>query len=488
MSQPANVIPFQQTRWLNERNTPFPAQQDIPYSAEAEAATIGAVLVDPSAFDQVAALCRAEDFYLLRHAYVWRAIERLMARGDALDLLLLAEELRQVGKLEDIGGPAFLTQLVNGTPTSIYAPIYAGLVRRASLRRAGLVLADEIKALMLNEELALPEAAARLDESVGDLRMHIDRLTRPAVISMRESVNRYLDFAERALAGDPTALGIPTGFRDLDDLLGGLRRRKLYLVGARPGMGKTAFLLGLALNAARAGQRVAFFTFEMTGGELMVRWMAIETGVPTQRVERAQFEGNEFGRALDAGARLSELPIAIVDERDLSPNQIRAKLRLLARENGVDVMFLDYIDVDKMSTEGRHEGETRRQVDYLVENLSQMTEEFNIPIVAAVQLNRRLEQRKDKRPIMSDLRESGKLEQEADVILFLYREIEYNEAAEFPGQADVIVAKNRMGPTGTVTLHFERATTRFDNPVVRRVDLGDFGSGTTHAAKTMKED
>lgn len=443
-------------------------EQTVPYSEEAEEAVIGAVLINPSAFLTVASFLKPEDFFLLRHAYIWQAFLRLNERDEPFDYLTVVQELRDMGRLEEVGGPAYLTFIVNNTPTSVHAEVYGRLVERASVRRKLLKAADEIKGLALNEELTVDHVTLEAETRLFEVT---ERQLKREFTPMHEAVSNYFDQIEYLLQNQHESLGLPTGFRDLDELLGGLQKSDLLIFAGRPGMGKTSFLLSVALNAARMGARIGIFTMEMGVEQITQRLISMETNISTQKLRTGNLNPQEYSRFVEAAGRISNLRIFIDDTPALNPLQMRTKCRRLQHEHGIDLIVLDYVQL--MNSGNSYENNRVQEVSYISRSLKELARELNIPLFTAAQLSRGVEQRQDKRPVLSDLRESGSLEQDADIVMFLYRDAVYNEATEFPNQADIIVAKHRNGPTGTISLYFDKTVTRFMDGAVRRVDFGD---------------
>jgi replicative DNA helicase len=441
---------------------------DIPYSQEAEEAVIGAVLISPTAFVNLVAFLQPNDFFLLRHKYIWQAMSQLHERRDVIDVITLSQELQELGTLEDIGGNAYLAQLLSLTPSSVHAESYGRIVERTSIRRRLLVATDEIRSLALNEEMPIDNV---VQESESRLFMVTERKTKREFVSMNEAVNEYFDQIEHLINSDTQRLGVPSGYRDLDALLGGFQRSDLLIFAGRPGMGKSSFMLSTGVNIARFGARVAIFTMEMGVDQLVQRMISMETGISTQKLRLGDLSQHEYNRFVEAAGRVSRYPIFVDDTPALNPNQMRTKCRRLQHEHGLDIIFVDYLQL--MNAGGNYQNNRVQEVSYISRHLKELARELNVPIFSAAQLSRAVEQRQDKRPVLSDLRESGSLEQDADIVMFLYRDAIYNEATEFPNQADVIVAKHRNGPTGTISLYFEQSLTKFIDGVTRSVDLGE---------------
>lgn len=438
----------------------------IPYSQEAEEAVIGAVLTNPTALFEVASFLESDDFFLLRHGTIWDAMWRLNQRNEAVDLLTVTKELKDMGKLDEIGGPAYLMQLISMTPTSQHAEAYGRLVEKAAIRRRLLTAADEIKGLALSEDLAIERV---VEQSENKMFSVTERQLRKELVPMRQAISEYFDRIEYLMDRQDEPLGVPTGFRDLDTMLGGLQKSDLLVFAGRPGMGKTSFLLSMALNAARLGARIAIFTLEMGIEQIVQRIVSMETGINTQKLRLGQLTQQEWSRFIQASGSLSSLKIYIDDTPAINPLQMRSKCRRLAREHGLDLVILDYMQL--MNAGGAFENNRVQEISYISRSLKELARELNVPLLSAAQLSRAVEQRQDKRPQLSDLRESGSIEQDSDVVIFLYRDEVYNEASEFPNQAEVIIAKHRNGPTGTVNLWFEKSITRFMDAQARHVDL-----------------
>ena len=437
-----------------------------PYSQEAEEATIGAILVNSVTYFAVAAFLKADDFFILRHRYIWECLTRLHERGEPIDYLTVTQELKDTGHLSEIGGPAYLTQLINTTPTSVHAEVYGRLVERAAVRRRLMAASDEIKALALNEELTVEQVIADAESKLFDVT---ERQMSKELIPMREAVSDYFDRIEYLMANRNHALGVPSGFKDLDKLLGGFQKSDLIIFAGRPGMGKTSFMLSAALNMARLGQRIAIFSMEMGVEQIVQRLISMESAINSQSLRLGQLTQQEWARFVHAAGNLSKFPIYIDDSAALNPLELRTKCLRMQREHGLDLVVVDYLQL--MNAGGTYENNRVQEVSYISRNMKELAREFNVPILSAAQLSRAVEQRQDKRPQLSDLRESGSLEQDSDIVMFLYRDDMYNEATEFPNQADIIISKHRNGPTGTISLYFEKTLTKFMNAAERSVDL-----------------
>jgi replicative DNA helicase len=442
------------------------ASLQAPYSQEAEEAALGAILVNPVAYFSIAAFLKADDFFLLRHRYIWESLTRLHERGEPIDYLTVLQELKDTERLVEIGGPSYLTQLINNTENSANGEMYARIVERTSLRRRMMSASDHIKALALNETLTVEQVIAESEAKLFDVT---ERKNSGQLIPIHDAVNTYFDRIDYLMSNKNVVLGVPTGFRDMDKLLGGFQKSDLIIFAGRPGMGKTSFMLSAALNMARLNARIAIFSMEMGADQIVQRLISMESGINTQNLRLGQLTQQEFTRFVHAAGNLSRLNIFIDDTAAMSPLEMRTKCLRLQREHGLDLIVVDYLQL--MNASGMYENNRVQEISYISRAMKELAREFNVPLVSAAQLSRAVEQRQDKRPQLSDLRESGSIEQDADVVMFLYRDEVYNEATEFPNQADVIVAKHRNGPTGTVSLYFEKTLTKFMNAAERSVDL-----------------
>ncbi len=440
-----------------------------PHSVEAEEAVLGSILINPESLYEVASFLQADDFFIVRNSWVWEAILDLHERDEEIDNLTVVEELRQQGRLDEIGGPAYITYLINHTPASIYAEAYGHIVERAALRRRMLGAASEIAQLAHEESADINEVIDRAETSifaVTERRLHRE------LVPIRTAISEYFDRIAHLYERGGDALGVPTGFTDLDALLGGLQKSDLVIVAGRPGMGKTSWLLSVALNAARLKQRAAIFSMEMSNEQIVQRLVSSETGISTHNLRLGQLDEHEWALFVEATGSLSDLKVYLDDTPALNPLQMRTKCRRLYSEYGLDLIMVDYLQL-MTSGAGRQENRVQ-EISFISRHLKQLARELNTPVLAAAQLSRAVEQRQDKRPQLSDLRESGSIEQDADVVMFIYRDEVYNEDTDRPNQADVIVAKHRNGPTGTVTLFFRKELTQFGNLRKNDIDLAGF--------------
>lgn len=437
-----------------------------PYSQDAEEALIGAVLINPDTLDDARRIVRdPAAFFILRHQYIWEAMIALVDRGEVLDMLTIREELRTQGRLNDIGGAGYLTQLTLNVPTSVNAPVYAQIVDRAHIRRRLLTAADEMRGLAMNETQALDDVVEQVETKLLDITA--PRRERH-LTSAKTAVGTHFDNVLYRVDHPEEPFGIPTGFRDLDVMLGGLKRGELMIVAGRPGMGKSSLTLTMAMNAARLGLRIGYVTLEMSAEATINRALSIESGINGKTLLSSALDQNQLVRYIRATKAVADMPILFDDTPGLELKDFKANMTRIAALYGLDMIIVDYLQL--MSANGF--GTNRvQELDAVTKGLREMAKTLNVPVIAAAQLSRAVETRSDKRPMLSDLRESGAIENDSDIIVFLYRDSVYNEATEFPNMAELIVAKHRNGATGTVNVHFEKALTKFSDARTQTIDL-----------------
>ena len=436
-----------------------------PQNIEAEEAVLGAILIDPDAIIRIAAFLRAEDFYREKHTWIYDAVLALHERREAVDFLTVCDELERRGQLAEVGGAGFITTLINAVPTSIHAEHYAHIVERTATRRRLIDAAGQIAALAYQEAEDVDEVVDRAEQVLfGVSERRISR----ELVPIRQVLSEYYDRIEYLIRHQGEIHGIPTGFGDIDKILGGLQRSDMVILAARPSVGKTSLALSVAHNAAKKyGQRVAFFSLEMSNEQVVQRLISAETGIDSQRLRRGEIE-KDWERFFKATHDLSEMLFFIDDTPSISALELRTKARRLHAEFGVDLIIVDYLQLMR----GDYRSENRvQEISGISRALKGLARELNVPVLALSQLSRGVESRPDKRPILSDLRESGALEQDADVVVFIYRDEMYNEDTERKNIADIIVAKHRHGPTGTVALYFKKELAQFREAELRRTEI-----------------
>ncbi len=430
-----------------------------PHNLDAEESLIGALLLSRDAMGGVAEMgLNSGDFYKPSHQHIYEAIRVLLATGQPVDPITVAEELRRAGILEDIGGTSFLLELTAATPAISNATRYARIVQDTALLRRLISVAGEIAELGYDGP---EDVATALDEAETKIFEIAEHRVTDSTKAITDLMGLVIDDIERLQEQGHSVTGVPTGYTDLDDLLSGMQPSTLNVIGARPSMGKTAFALGMAVNVAVVSQKpVLFFSLEMGHRELTQRILCSEARVDSSKLRKGQLNAADWSKIGKAVGRL-EAPLFIDDNPNVTVMEIRAKARrLLARHGSIGMILIDYLQL----MTGRGSAENRQvEVSEMSRGLKILARELEVPVVALSQLSRQLEQRADKRPMLSDLRESGSIEQDADVVMFLYRDEVYNAESPDRGMAEVIVSKHRSGPIGTKKLVFLGNYTRFDN-------------------------
>jgi replicative DNA helicase len=420
----------------------------VPHNIEAEEAVLGSLLIDPGALYRVSSFLSGEDFYVQKNAWIYEAILAVQERREPVDFVTLCDELERSGRLEEVGGAAYITRLINAVPSAIHVEAYGHIVEQGAIRRRLLSAASEIAKLAYQEDEELDQTIDLAEQALFGVSQR--RVTRE-LTPIQEVIRTYYDRIEYLYGHQGEPLGIPTGFVDLDRLLGGLQRSDFILVAARPSVGKTSLCLSIARNAARLGQHVAVFSLEMSSEQIVQRLVAGETGIDSQRLRLGTLHEDEWPRFVEATGQLADLAVFIDDTPSISALQLRTKARRLHAEHRLDLIVVDYLQL--MTGETRIENRVQ-EVSYISRCLKALARELNLPVVAASQLSRAVEQRREKTPVLADLRDSGSLEQDADVVMFIYRDELYDPDTDRQHIADIIVAKHRNGPTGTIQLFF----------------------------------
>jgi replicative DNA helicase len=427
----------------------------IPHNVEAEEAVLGSLLIDPEALFRVSPFLKGEDFYIQKNAWIYEAILALHERREPVDFVTLCDELERREQLEEVGGAAYITQLINAVPSAIHVESYGHIVEQAAVRRRLISAASQIAQLAYQEAEEIDQTVDRAEQALFSVSQR--RITRD-LAPIQEVMRRYYDRIEYLYAHQGEPLGVPTGYVDIDRLLGGFQRSDFVIIAARPSVGKTSLCLSMARNAARHGQHTAIFSLEMSSEQIVQRLVSAETGIDSQRLRLGDLHEEEWPLFVQATGKLADLPIFIDDTPSISALQLRTKARRLHAEHGLDLIFVDYLQL--MTGDTRSENRVQ-EVSYISRSLKAIARELDLPVVAASQLSRAVEQRTDKRPMLSDLRDSGSLEQDADVVMFIYRDELYHPETEKQHIADIIVAKHRNGPTGTIQLFFRSRLAQF---------------------------
>jgi replicative DNA helicase len=438
-------------------------ERTLPHSLDAEKSVLGAILISNEAFNHAAELIDAPDFFRDAHRRIFNKMVVLNERGDAIDFLTLKEELARAGELDEVGGPAYITSLADGVPRSSNVEYYARIVKEKSTLRSLIHSANKILAEAYEAE---QEPDLLLDEAERAIFAIAEDRIRAGFVPLRDLVQSSFATIERLQQHKGLVTGVPTGFVDLDEMTSGLQPSDLVLVAARPSMGKTSFVLNVAQHVGTStDMTVGLFSLEMSKEQLFMRMLTSEARIDAHRFRSGYLSEKDYGRLSHALGTLAEARVFIDDTASIGVLEMRAKARRLKAEHGLHLLVIDYIQL----MQGRGRFESRQQeLASISRSLKGLAKELNVPIVALSQLSRAPETRSDHRPQLSDLRESGALEQDADVVMFIYREEQYRDSDGQPNQeaegiAEIIVGKQRNGPTGMVKLAFIKEHTRFEN-------------------------
>lgn len=443
-----------------------------PHSIEAERAVLGAILLNKDAFDAVSSIVKAEDFYSDNHRVIYEALVSIVGKNQRADYVLLSEELKKLQKLEAVGGILYLTNLTTDIVDAYNVEDHAKIVRDKAHLRKLIHVANAVESMAYREEEETEDIVNRAEQMVLD----VSGTTKgeSSFSAMREVVYETIDRINELQRHKGILTGVSTGFKDLDNLTSGLQKSDLILVAARPSMGKTAFTLNIAQNVAmKSKKNVAFFSLEMSKTQLVARVLAAVAGINSGRIRNGQLSQEDWGKAINALNDLAEAPLYIDDTSGLTPQLMKKKLRRLIQEHGeLGLVVVDYIQL--MENGGKKMADNRQQeVSAISRQLKIMAREFNVPLIALSQLSRGVESRADKTPMLSDLRESGSLEQDADIVAFLNRENYQDTEDTSDGvETQVIIRKHRNGELGIVKLWFEGAYTRFRDLAYREDDPG----------------
>ncbi len=454
----------------------------LPYSLEAEQAVIGGLILDNSTWDQVADRINENDFHLFDHRLIFRTIDELVEKQQPFDVLTLSDLLRQKAEISDTNILAYLGTLANDTPSAANIRAYADIVREKSILRQLVTTGNEIASSGLSPEgrdvnELLDEAEQKVFQ-ISDHSVHTSQGFQNIKSLLKTTVEQIDELFER---GDHIT-GLPSGYDEFDEKTAGLQNGELIIVAGRPSMGKTSFAMNIVEYAAlRSNASVAIFSMEMPGRSLTMRMLSSMGRIDAQRIRTGKLTDDDWPRLTSAVSMLSESNLFIDDTAALSPTELRARARRLKREHGLSLIIVDYLQLMQVSgtTENR-----ATEISEISRSLKALAKELDLPIIALSQLNRSLEQRTDKRPVMSDLRESGAIEQDADLIVFIYRDEVYNEDSPDQGTAEIIVAKQRNGPIFKTRLTFLGQYTRFEN-YVPEIYVGGPMTGESFSSSNM---
>ena len=432
-----------------------------PQNLEAEQSVLGSVLLDNEVYPAIEGIIGANHFYKESHRKIFRSMEKLFHRHEPIDLVTLTEELRQSGELEGVGSVPYLIGLADSVPTAAYAENYARIVVDKAVLRDLIGASGQIMQTAYDQALPLEQVLDKAEASIFELssskRSHNFQ-------SMGNLVGDTFAHINELFTNPDPVSGLRTGFKELDIITAGLQPSSLNVLAARPAMGKTAFALTIGLNVAlRENATVGIFNLEMSAVQLVTRMLCSEARVDMSRVRNGQLSDRDFQRLADTAGRLAEAKIFIDDNADLTVMELRSRARRLMAEHGLGLIVIDYLQL--MSGSSRLGGGENRQqeISVISRGLKVLARELDIPVVALSQLSRAVEARPNKRPLLSDLRESGSIEQDADLVAFIYRDEYYDPNSEKQGIAEIIIGKQRNGPVGTVELQFHNAHVRFND-------------------------
>ncbi|MCO5112806.1 MAG: replicative DNA helicase [Bdellovibrionaceae bacterium] len=433
----------------------------LPHNIEAEQAILGGLMLDSELWDELTGLIDTTDFYRPAHKKIFEAIKSLYRKGQTADIVVLSNHLQQINEMDAVGGTKYLAELIERTTSTAYIEQYAKIVREKALVRKMIAASQKITEEGLTE--SYEDVEKYLESSEADIfNVAQTGTAKKGLTGPSELVQLSIKKIEEMMSLKGNVTGVPTGFIELDDMTAGFHGGELIIVAARPSMGKTALGLNLVAHAAlREKKSVAFFSVEMPQEQLMMRILASEAKINLNKIRIGQIDDKSWGRLISTAAQLSESKLFINDTSNISPFEIRSIARKQKSKHGLDMIMIDYLQLMSMN----QKMESReREVAEISKSLKALAKELNIPVVALAQINRGVEGRSDRRPMLSDLRESGSIEQDADVIMMIYRD-DYYERENPTGLAEIIIGKQRNGPVGTVKLRWEPSLGRFSNNI-----------------------
>ena len=440
-----------------------------PQNLEAEESVLGGILLDPDALDRIIEVMSAADFYRDAHRTIFETMLALSERGEPIDLITLSDALKARGQLPQIGGATFLAELGDKVPSAANVAHYARIVRDKAVLRSLIRVSGEIVGRCYDSQDDIEQFLDEAERLIYDVS---EQRIRPAFFKVGDMIMDTIKTVEQLYERKEMVTGVPTGFLDLDQKTAGLQPADLVIIASRPSMGKTAFALNIAQYVAlQTNATVGVFSLEMAKEQLVMRLLCAEARVDNAKVRAGYLAERDFPRLAMAAGRLAEAPIFIDDTPGLNVLELRAKARRLKREHDLGVVIVDYLQLMR-GLDQKQENRVQELAE-ISRGLKALAKELQVPVVALSQLNRQVETRGDKRPIMSDIRESGSIEQDADVILFLYRDEIYHADSADEGTAEIIIGKQRNGPIGTVRLAFRSEYTRFENLAGNFADVAD---------------
>ena len=460
----------------NETTSPTTNPRIPPHSNEAEEAVLGGILLDNSSINEALEIIRPEDFYRSASQSIFQAMVSLTDKREPIDIVTLSQQLRLQNRLEEVGGMENLARLASIVPTAANVPFYARVIKDYALRRKVITECSRI----MNESFDLEgEVDDFLDSSEQRfLKISDDRIS-ASFARVSDVVQDSLRLVEKLYDQKEPVTGVPTGFIKLDQKTAGFQASDLIIIAARPSMGKTALAISILEHIGIVKkQAVAFFSLEMSKEQIVLRMLCSQARVSNSKVRTGHLGERDFPRIVDAASRIAEAPIFIDDTAAITITELRAKCRRLHREHPLSIIAVDYLQLMRSPT---YSNSREQEISDISRSLKAISKELGVPVIALSQLNRSVESRNDKRPVMSDLRESGAIEQDADLIMFIYRDEVYNPETEDKNVAEIIIAKQRTGPTGTVRLAFWPELTRFDN--LSEGDINEMSAGNANVKK-----
>lgn len=438
---------------------PPKTQQAQPQNTDAEASLLGAVLIDADAIVKIADNMSSGDFFDARHQHIYDAIVALYEKRQPIDVLTLSDQLKNMGYLDMVGGPAYLTELTNFVPTAAHVEQYADIVAQKSMRRRLIQTSHEIGGLGLDESRSLKEL---IEEAETRLFQVSNQHVKQTIVSIEDILAESFERLDELHKDKKSIRGVPTGFKDMDNILAGLQRSDLFILAARPSMGKTAFVLNLAHNVAvDAKEPVLLFSLEMSKEQLVDRLLSMESGVDAWALRTGNLTDNDFEKLGEAMGTLSEAPIFIDDTPGLTVSDMRTKARREAHQRKLGLVVVDYLQLMSGGSRFGGDGNRVQEISEISRGLKGIARELDVPLIALSQLSRSVESRSPQIPQLSDLRESGSIEQDADIVAFIYREDYYNPETDRKNITDILIKKHRNGPLGNVELYFDKDKQRF---------------------------
>lgn len=430
-----------------------------PQNTDAEASLLGAMLIDSDAVVKVADTVSVNDFYDEKHQRIYEAVIQLYEKHNPVDVLTLTDQLKNSGFLDMVGGAGYLTQLTNYVPTAAHVEQYADIVSQKALRRRLIKASQEIVSLGYDESKNLHELIETAETSLFDVsQKHVKQ----DVVSLETILSESFDRLDELHKDKGKIRGIPTGYKDLDNILAGLQRSDLFIIAARPSMGKTALALNLAHNVAiGANQPVLLFSLEMSKEQLVDRMLAMESGVDAWALRTGNLTDGDFEKIGQAMGTLSEAKIFIDDSPGITVSDLRTKARREAHQRPLGLIIVDYLQLMSGAAKYGGDGNRVQEISEISRGLKGIARELNLPVIALSQLSRSVESRNPQIPQLADLRESGSIEQDADVVAFIYREDYYNPDTDRKNITDILIKKHRNGPTGGIELYFDKERQRF---------------------------